>query len=244
MKIKILLAFFGSLLFYKTIIAQSSYSDLKEYGFKGNVKNVSIIDFKGLTLDEVDSFIKKEDLINDSSLSSVTTHFFDKNGFLTKTTERLSFEYNGKKEFETLETTFIHKNGKKKEAIRKNIYGDTIDLYTYQWFDGYTYKETTRNLDNSYKVVSQQKLDSNYRDLSGDSFYYEYDSLMFQQFYINQTRNGEIISSSIKNSADNYTVTIKNIETDEYNNVTVKAIIRQDNQKLLLLSIREFYYYD
>ena len=219
-----------------SFVSENKPTDLKEYGFKGEVKSVMTLNYNDL--EQIDGTWS----ITENKVISKWKMTFNKEGNIIEIKEYYPLydtiwnEVTTKIEFE---------NGLKRKYTKTDLYGQTTEVGTYTWLDDNNYKLSATQK-NGITVNSYSKLNKSYRDISGGYSYIQNDSILFSESYKNKLkRNGEIISSKFYNKLKNeyYTIEYSEKEKDEKGNLTKVALVYKGTQLLKRLSVREFEYF-
>ncbi len=226
-----------AILLLTSFVLENKPTDLKEYGFKGEVKSVTTINYNDL--EQIDGAWN----INEDKVISKWEMTFNKEGNIIEMKEYYPLidtiwnEVTTKVEFE---------NGLKRKYTKTDLYGQTTEFGTYTWGDDNNYKLTATQK-SGIVVNSYSKLNKNLRDISGGHSYIQNDSILFSESYKNKLKqNGEIISSKFydKLKDEYYTIEYSDKEKDKKGNLIKVALVYKETQLLKRLSVREFEYFE
>lgn len=226
-----------AILLLTSFVSENKPTDLKEYGFKGNVKSVTTINYNNLEQIEGTWNINEDKVISKWKMT------FNKEGNIVEMKEYYPIvdtiwnEVTTKIEFE---------NGLKSKYTKTDLSGQITEVGTYTWIDDHNYKLAAFQK-SGITVNSYSKLNKTLRDISGGYSYIQNDSILFSESYKNKLkRNGEIVSSKFYDQLKDeyYTIEYSNKEKDKKGNLIKVALVYKEPQLLKRLSVREFEYFE
>jgi len=215
---------------------KKSFTDLKEYGFKGKVKSVITKNYIGLERQD------NKWVISEERIASKQNVFFNINGNITKIIDYRLLENDS---WYDITTEFKYENGLKKTSKKTDLYGKQTEQAEYKWLDDKNYILTAKDI-NGMKVESVSKLNNDFRSYSGEYKYFKADSLVYSESYSNKLdKKGEIISTHFLNkiSAKSYTLLYTDKELDKEGNLIKLAMTYEESGDLKRFIVREFSYY-
>jgi len=228
-----------AVLLFLTILVSCGQSvdgptDLKEYGFKGEVKTIVSKRYVGISKKNGEWEYSKDDLF------AISIYHFNKEENI-ETLEMTHF-YEG----DTLENTFHFSftNGRKTGATRVSDGGKNTLEMTFEWKGDrkYIWKSTENNIYS--ETISE--LDENYRDKEGIFNAYSNDELVTSETYINFFDDeGQITKSRLIDHINETTRVqlYKDKVYDSVGNMLEVAIVDSASGKLEVLTVREYTYY-
>ncbi len=211
-------------------------TDLKEYGFKGKVKNIVVLNYRDLE--------KKNELwvIKEDKLFSKKTMKFNKKGNIVE----IHYHSTSKNLSDEIITSIEFKNGKKSKTTSRDLLGEIINTGYYTWIDKYNYSYDLVNKQKELILKSHTKLNNNFREISTEYSYIENDSIVFSESTVTELDiNEEVVSTKFKDKISQEEYVIEYIvKKDKKDNLIKCAFIFRESKKLQLLSINKFEYYE
>lgn len=226
-----------SILFTFLMSCGSSHSgpnDWKEYGLKGEVKElVSKRYFNAEKIDGKWDYSKGE-------LYATMTYEFNRDGNI----ERMnSIYYLDSETFET-EITFTFTDGRKTGSITKNK-GETEAIETTIEWEG-DHKYTWEPHSQDYNTIIVSELNEDYRDWHGSYETYVDGELVSSESYTNYFNDeGQILKSSTTNGMDgtSYAQLYKDVIYDSMGNIQEVALVDSASGELQVYTVKEITYY-
>ena len=235
--IKKIITIISVILLLTSCVSENRPTDLKEYGFKGNVKSVTTINYNDLKKIDDTWSISEEKVVSKWKMT------FNNEGNIIEMKEYYPL-------FDTIwnevTTKIEFKDGLKSKYTKTDLYGQITEVGTYTWIDDHNYNLTALQK-SGLTVNSYSKLDKNFRDMSGGYSYFQNDSILFSEFYKNKLKlNGEIVNSEFHDKLKDeiYTIEYSDKEKDEKGNLIKVALVYTETQLLKRLSVREFEYFE
>ena len=227
------LSFFLGLLFVVSCSTSPKNTDLLEYGYKGAVKSVKSTTYFDL-IQENDEWV-----LDKTKIGNIKVLTFNEDGNITKVVTTYP-QYP-----DDIETTIFEFEDGRKSGFHKILAdNDTIETGVYKWIN-----ETEYNLISvlysGRRIVSNSKLNANFRDLSGGYTYTEGDSIIYANSYVNTINDKNLIT---RIHFTNEVTKEKNIfsmnysEFDSNGNPLRLEMVDEKTGILDNLSIRKFYY--
>lgn len=228
---------FTAILVLTSFVSENKPTDIKEYGFKGNVKSVTTINYNDL--EQIDG---TWNIIDDKVISKWKMTFNEDGNIIEMKEYYPLFDTTWNK----VTTKIEFKNGLKSKYTKTDLYGQTTEVGNYTWLDDHNYK-LIASQKSGITINSYSKLNKNLRDISGGYSYIQNDSILFSETYENNLkRNGEIVSSKFHNKLKDeyYTIEYSDKEKDQKGNLIKVALVYKETQLLKRLSVREFEYFE
>lgn len=231
MTLKISTIIISLFIFSVSLYSQDEYTDIKEFGLKGNVKSIESKYYS--TKENQGKWIL-------DTLNSKSRMDFNENGNITRMFN-LSFP-----ELETETTEILRDKNDRKISYQKSNQNGVFETGNYKWVDERVYQ--IKAIDSfGMRMESEFTLTKDFRDKTGTTVYYDNKSneyLFTHQYenFFDEKQNllmSKITYAPIKNSR---TIIYKVQETDDFGNWT-KVIVYDKENDFRQILIRKIEYY-
>jgi tetratricopeptide (TPR) repeat protein len=235
--LKQIVVFLFIIILFSSFDQKDFASDVKEYGFRGAVKSVKMINYGN---------VERQDenwILSESKIQSKQHMSFDETGNIIDMNE---FYLMPSGFWYEVSTNYTYFNGRKKSYIKTDIFGQQTETGNYVWLD-YKHYELKSTQINGNRVESKTGLNNNFRSVSGGYNYYQNESIVASENYENVVdKNGEIIRTNFLNNITGvpYSIEYKTKKFDHKGNLIQVALIFSGTEKLKRLVVREFEYYE
>lgn len=213
-------------------------NDLKEYGFHGKVKRLSLIRY----CNDLQKVNGQWDL-DEEKIELKEVRYYNKKGNANKISYSFPLDPKNWNEFD-IEVKF--KNGYKDRCLTQTEYGDVYRINKFSWQDNYHYVLVTQEPDGS-KHVATSVLNKNFRDLSGTYQYIVNGSITVSESYINNyDATGGLINSCETDELKNeiFCNVVDFLNKDKYGNGTLVISRNEKTGDLHRVETRIFEYYE
>lgn len=212
------------------------WSDIKEYGFIGKVKSVTIKNYIGLGKQTGKWFLNEENIYSKQRM------YFNSEGNIEQIIDNSKLENDLWNEI----TTSIEFEKNLKKSYKKNdLFGKLTEEGIYEWL-GYKKYILKAKHSNGNRVESISNLNGKFRNIGGEYKFFHGDSLAYLENYSNQVNVKKgIISTNFFNkmSGKEYTILYTDKEFDQVGNTIKIALIDKKSGELKRFMTREFEYF-
>lgn len=232
------LIFIVSLLSFSLLFGQT-HNDLKEYGYKGEVKSITTYNYDTLSFNETNKIFDRRLWGNKIVYTFDIKGNFDTIFLYTQLPIIIDTVYTFKTAYDYSQQTKI--------ALRINGKNEVTDTIKFLWINDTTYKTIEIAVNGQDKVLSDLFLNKNYRDKSGKyTGYDENNKIEYSEKYENRIDDNGLLTRSFKTNLLTNTKTIVSyqyFDFDKFGNPTKIWISNLLDKKVFRIAVREFEYY-
>jgi len=232
------LIFIVSLLSFSLSFGQT-HNDLKEYGYKGKVKNMTTYNYDTLSFDETNK------IFDNRLWRNKIVYTFDTTGNLDTIFSYIQLPFTNDTVY-TFKTAYTYSQ-QARIALRINGKNEVTDTVKFLWINDTTYQTIETAVKGQRKVLSDLFLNENYRDKCGKFTGYDDDNkIEYSENYENRINDNGLLTRSFKTNLLTHTTTIVSyqyFDFDKFGNPTKIWLSNFLDKKVIRIALREFEYY-
>jgi hypothetical protein len=223
-----------------SILAFGQYSDIREYGFNGKIKKVTIY-----TYDSLNPEVKKGTIIHKGNWQFKEIREYDEKGLFQKGKKFDNASRDTNTIFSVSSVVNYTKSGK--TVIEYESGGLVFDSVKYTWTSDSSYHLVYYDNNGKIRTTSENWLTSFYRDKAGHSFIFSSNGQKVQEFrYVNTfNRNNRVVSSKRTDLFKKTfkTTLLQELQFDDHGNPAEIRLTFSGSSHPYKISIRYFEYY-
>jgi hypothetical protein len=215
------------------------HTDLKEYGLKGKVKNITTYHYKDVMFSNGHWMPVAYD-----KYSYITIWHVNEEGFMDTTITKLVVHPDS---LSSSMLIYEMDNGKKVSGKYYSYRGIQTEQYQITWTDQYTYTMIATDTNGVKTWETTSWLNQDFRDSKGEYKSYENGKVVFQESYSDSLdQSGRLVEAEFDQVTDNkkYVVLYKHSEFDHYNNPLETTQINGTDGTIKKMTIRRIEYYE
>ncbi len=226
--------------FFFSIVSFSQYSDLKEYGYNGKVRKITLYEY-----DSLNPEVTSGAIVHKENWHFKEVREYDENGVFQKGQKSVRSEENSNNIFFTTSVAKYSKGNK--TVIEYESTGAVFDSLKFTWTSDSSYHLIYYDDKGKIRGIYDNLLTSWYRDKGGHSFILFPNDIKIQEFrYINTfDKNKRVISSKrtdILNNTSKITLP-QELSFDSHGNPSEIRLTFAGTNHPYKISIRYFEYY-
>lgn len=232
------LIFIVSFLSFSLSFGQT-HNDLKEYGYKGEVKSITTYNYDTLSFDKANNIAHNKLWRSKIVYTFDITGNFDTIFLFTQLPITIDTVY-------TFKTAYVYSQ-QTRIALRINGKNELTDTVKFIWLNDTTYQTIETAVNGQGKILSDLFLNKNYRDKFGKyTGYDESNKIEYSEKYENCIDDNGLLTRSFKTNLLTNTMTIvgyKYFDFDKFGNPTKIWLSNLLDKKVFSVVVRKFEYY-